>query len=339
MENHNTASLVQPENSLQRTINEETLWLSTDENGRTTVHLSSRSHPPSLNAIRLPSGVEEGPPNRTAWLPPNSADDSYRLGLVNLLVESGAKLGVADGVDVGIRGADNVWTAILQDDYRPLLNLLFGGDFKVSNEDFRVWELLNTASVHGHEEIVRFLIERGADVGVSCEHEWTPLHSASSHGHAEIVKLLLENGAEATIVEMTGAVVSVNVANGSGVTPLHMTSNQGHTELVQLLLDHGANVSAVDSRGWTALDLACYGGHIEIVRLLIDNGADLAGADENGCTPLHSAAENGQLEVVELLLARGADINAVDNDGHPPIRCASENGHWEVVRVLVEKGA
>lgn len=364
MDKQNTISLVHPDNSLQRLINEETLWLSADENGRTTVHLSSRSHPPKLIAIRLPLGVEEGPRSQTAWLPPNSANDSYRLGLVQLLIGSGAQLGVADGVDVGVRGADKSWTPLAvtsPDDYLPLLDLLFGGDFRANNEDCRVWELMNTASVYGHEAIVKFLIERGADVGVPCQHDWTPLHSASSHGHVEVVKLLLENGADATIIGddgwtplalasnkghtcvvqlllAKGAEVSVNVANGFGVTPLHMAANQGHTELVRLLLQHGASISAVDSRGWTALDATSYSGHVGIVKLLIDKGADLSTTDKNGCTPLHSAAENGQLEVVEFLVDRGADASAVDNDGRAPIRCALENGHGHVVRFLIEKG-
>lgn len=77
--------------------------LAADNDGRTTVYLGSKAQCANLIAIRLPEGVEEGPPNRVAWLPPNSASDSYRLGLVQLLI------GNRSQVDFGIMIRGRRW--------------------------------------------------------------------------------------------------------------------------------------------------------------------------------------------------------------------------------------
>jgi ankyrin repeat protein len=57
---------------------------------------------------------------------------------------------------------------------------------------------LHEASLMGHLEIVRLLIERGADLNAQAANGDTALHDACENGHLSIVKLLLEQGADAT---------------------------------------------------------------------------------------------------------------------------------------------
>jgi hypothetical protein len=55
---------------------------------------------------------------------------------------------------------------------------------------------LHQASDKGHVEVVRLLLEYGADVIAQDEDKATPLHRASRSGRAEIVRVLLAHGAE-----------------------------------------------------------------------------------------------------------------------------------------------
>ena len=61
-------------------------------------------------------------------------------------------------------------------------------------------------------EIVRLLVEHGADVTAKDKSSSTPLHLASSFGTPEIVRLLIERG------------VDITAEDESRKTPLHLAS-------------------------------------------------------------------------------------------------------------------
>jgi ankyrin repeat protein len=62
---------------------------------------------------------------------------------------------------------------------------------------------LYLASNNGHLEVVKILLEKGADFTVATNHGWTPLHTASQKGHVEVVKLL-KKGANFTVANNNG---------------------------------------------------------------------------------------------------------------------------------------
>ena len=99
---------------------------------------------------------------------------------------------------------------------------------------------LQAASYSGHEKIVEFLLERGADVettGGACvpttmESSSPPLSAASRNGHEEIVKLLIRSGASLKTrrFEMS-------------FDPLVLASSRGDEKIVKILLEAGAQIS------------------------------------------------------------------------------------------------
>jgi ankyrin repeat protein len=52
------------------------------------------------------------------------------------------------------------------------------------------------ASMFGHTEVTKLLIEAGADVNAQDNKAWAALKYASKKGHTEIVNLLREAGAK-----------------------------------------------------------------------------------------------------------------------------------------------
>ena len=72
-------------------------------------------------------------------------------------------------------------------------------------------------------EVVRALLDRGADVNQADNDGTTPLIIVSGTGHVEVVRALLDRGAD------------VNQATNNGGTPLMLAKAFKHTEIIRLL--------------------------------------------------------------------------------------------------------
>lgn len=221
---------------------------------------------------------------------------------------------------------------------------------------------MSWAAEHGHLEIVKLLVEHGADVNGAVLNGGTALTAACEWGgHVEVVKYLISEGAD---LEPRAA--------RDGFTPLVAAAYQGHTDLVKFLVACGADIH-VDHG--TPLEWAALFDQVGAVEALLDAGAepdeklghdntalisaasrrpdqrvalvesllnaraDVNGRGESGYTALHAAAESGRLDIVEQLLKSGADISLEDHNGNTPVLTAAYAGHVKVVCCLVEWGA
>jgi cytohesin len=172
---------------------------------------------------------------------------------------------------------------------------------------------LHIAAYKGHVEIVKILLDRGADLNAKDNTGHAPLHWAAIEGHVDVVRVLLDRGA------------NPNAKNNTGHTPLHNAAYFGHVEIVKILLDRGADLNAKDNTGHAPLHWAAIEGHVDVVRVLLDRGANPNAKNNTGHTPLHNAAYFGHVEIVKLLLERGADPRIADNGGHIPLDYAKDS--------------
>ena len=60
---------------------------------------------------------------------------------------------------------------------------------------------LYLAARKGHIEVLKLLLDKGADISVANADGWTPLNAAASSGHLEVVKLLLDQGADISVAK------------------------------------------------------------------------------------------------------------------------------------------
>ena len=123
---------------------------------------------------------------------------------------------------------------------------------------------LSRAAFNGHGDVVKYLVENGADVSARDDDDGgrTPLSRAALNGHGDVVKYLVDNGAD------------VSAGDYRGYTPLTNAAMNGHVDIVRYLVEeHGADVSASDNYGNTSLSKAALKGHNDIIRFLINAGA------------------------------------------------------------------
>ncbi|XP_007431909.1 2-5A-dependent ribonuclease [Python bivittatus] len=171
---------------------------------------------------------------------------------------------------------------------------------------------LNDAVKAGNIQLVRQLLEEGANINAHVERGWTPLHSAVQRDSEEIVNFLLENGADPF------------VRKDDGATPFILAGIEGNVNILKLFLDKGSDINEYGINGFTAFMEAAVYGREEALRFLHKNGADVNQGrivDENkravkkgGATALMDAANHGHFALVKILVEEmDADVNICDN--------------------------
>jgi ankyrin repeat protein len=195
--------------------------------------------------------------------------------------------------------------------------------------------VLMTASRQGQENIVRALVESGANVNYmvpSNDGAATALQAALDTAdfnkeRMRVAQYLVQKGAD------------VKGRNKAGRFPLLFAVDHGQSEIAKLLIEHGADVNDTDSKGNFALLSAACNGYPGLVTLLMERGATMNRALPDGQTPLLCAVTAGHADTVKALLEKGAPVNAKTNSGVAALTEATRLGDVEDVKLLLAHGA
>jgi RNA polymerase sigma factor (sigma-70 family) len=125
------------------------------------------------------------------------------------------------------------------------------------------------AAHFGHVEVMRWLIDQGADLDRVAAHRLavTPLHAALFGRQVEAARVLIESGADVTAARGGSGL------KRAGWTALHYASGMGFGALVLPLLDRGADPARADEEGKTPLEVAIDANHHDIADVLRSRGA------------------------------------------------------------------
>lgn len=166
---------------------------------------------------------------------------------------------------------------------------------------------LYRAVMHGHDEVVRWLVLMRSDCNLADHKQYTPLHVAMQQNPREgLVRLLLDGRS------------NVHSLNEDGRLPLHLLAGahrnlqDEHIQILELLKrepEFLAGVAAKDRDGWTPLHEAALAGRARALRWMLDcdNAKELL-TTESGRVPslLHVAVMGKDLECLELLITSKA---------------------------------
>ena len=261
---------------------------------------------------------------------------------------------------------------------------------------------LHHAARQGHLEAVKALLAANSDINQVTEGDQTsPLLIATINGHFDLARYLLEQGADPTLASAAGATPLYGAINIQWAPhsfypqPSPAQQKTTHLEMLQALLDHGADPNArlekklwytgfnfdqsgVDEAGATAFWRAAQAGDVEAMRLLVAGGADPtiptiivperrlpngrnAGSNLEAKQPklggpavtpfqmasgagyvgnYHRNAPGGWMPAVRYFVEEiGVDVNAADHKGYTPLHSAAAMGDNELILYLVFHGA
>lgn len=128
----------------------------------------------------------------------------------------------------------------------------------VNQTDNRGNSLLIVAAADGHGEMVKLLLDAGADLtAVDSSMQATALHAAAYLGHPQVMQILVDYGID---LDAQGPY--------NGYTALHDAVWQNNVEGVRILKIAGANTNIKGDNNKTPLDLAKSNGYQEIIEIL-----------------------------------------------------------------------
>lgn len=245
---------------------------------------------------------------------------------------------------------------------KSLIAAILSGDIdSVARELDRRPDVVDARNAHGNTpageavsrgdvEIVRLLVERGADARQVNGGGSSLLDRAASAGHRAIAEYLVACGCPylshhaAAIDDIDGLArmladdgAAAHTRDRRHATPLHHAAGGDSTRCVRMLLSVGADPQATDRHGHEPLAYAVEANAIQAARALLDAGANCnAAAGHNGGMVLHRALTNRHLDMAELLLEQGASPNRRDHAGktalHEAIATASRKAVELVLR-------
>lgn len=180
------------------------------------------------------------------------------------------------------------------------LLLEFGADLE--NPGYRVLTPL-LSSVRGRQrDVLRYLIDAGADINATADDGVGALHIAIQQQDEPILEIL------------SASVIDKFRPDNYGTTPLHLACNAGLEDQVEQLLASMATPAETlngDSLIYgTPLYRAAYSGSASIIKSLLDHGAKVDQISSGNLlgSALMGACASGQCAAVETLLSRGAAL-------------------------------
>jgi ankyrin repeat protein len=231
--------------------------------------------------------------------------------------------------------------------------------------------LLDTAVNWNHRDVVKTLLERGADPNQCPPPHACPVFLAASRD-TEILRLLVAAGAAVNRPTGKFEYTPLGIAAGTRPETFESLRRSGHyrgpspdaLESVRILIAAGADVNHVDSSGVSVLRTAMRVNNLDIARALLEAGADVhhrLGPERGfqmGDTILMETigwySLFKDLSAIRLLLDRGAEPNDRDEQpyeddcehrggcdwrGYSALTFAAKRGLYGLVKLLLDRGA
>lgn len=194
---------------------------------------------------------------------------------------------------------------------------LVEGGYDVNLPDSETISLLHWAAINNRCEIVKFLLEKNAEVdAIGGDLFSTPLHWASRQGHLASVVLLVNAGANPLLKD------------AEGCSCIHLAAQFGHTAVVAYLIARDVSPDTFDTGGMTALMWSSWKIlSLDPVRLLLTLGANPNLQDlTHGNTALHWAILARNPRAIHTLIFKGkANLDIRNQNGKAPLQLLQQH--------------
>lgn len=311
-----------------------------DEHGQTALKVALDHGQMDLAQFLYERGADMLSTNSIGYTPLHAAAGHGALELLKTWCAAGGAVNV-----VTPSGETPLSRSLPQYPEIALLLLAHGAEVhaQVDRDNVKGYTPLHLAAQGGHLEVVRALLERGANLEARNEHRDTPLILAARGGHMEVVRFLLERGARNTATILKQLLTAPPYQDAF----VYFSKQGDYLTMASVLLaaksESKSPAAARTFQTHLALRLRWLadGRDKKLARIasLIELGASLDTADEHGFTALHYAVERGDQKCVAALLRHGAAVNVQTRYGYTPLHYAACHPKTALTQALLDAGA
>ncbi|QQE10134.1 ankyrin repeat domain-containing protein [Planctomycetota bacterium] len=148
---------------------------------------------------------------------------------------------------------------------------------------------IHYASIEGHYDVIKTLLDAGVPVDQATTKNLTPLIFAASKGHVRVVKMLLDYGAD------------VNKRNDYDESAIRYAIYKNQPSIIPHLLNAGASVTDPDVHGARLLDVATAQNMSTCARMLINGGANPYEKGSHGLSAIDIAEKYKHTQLADML--------------------------------------
>ncbi|XP_078261911.1 ankyrin repeat and SOCS box protein 3 [Rhinoraja longicauda] len=195
-----------------------------------------------------------------------------------------------------------------------------------------LWSVVHQAAYQGHLDVLKFLLEKGADKESKDDYGITPLFLAAQYGKLESLRTLIQYGS------------NVNCQAYDKATPLFIAAQEGHVECVEVLLSHGVNANLYcNEDDWQLpIHAAAQMGRVKVLEFLIPITDRICDKGTDKMSPVYSAVYGGQQECLKMLLQSGYSPDAQECPLYEclsPLCMAFSRRFFAIIYILLKAGA
>lgn len=301
-----------------------------DETGQTPLYLAVANNKQQLVKLLLSKGADVNTQTEGGWTPIFLAASNGSLEIAKELLKY--------EIDFSYIHSEG-WTALM---------------FTTNKND--------KASPKQQALIAQLLIKKGEDIEHRNKNGLTVLMTAALNGKLDVVKLLIESGADATAINnkysrrntaFKYAEKAKHTAIVNYLKPITQRSQKNNKAVFNSIIDKLNNndieeainiipslklINFYDKKGRTlahhALKLKNNNDTISVLSTLIENNANISFRNRKKRSPLYEAVVLKRTEIVKFLLKNGARLNQPGPNKWTPLFRAISQGNTEMVREM-----
>ncbi|ORX49634.1 ankyrin [Piromyces finnis] len=253
------------------------------------------------------------------------AVESKNKEIIDYLIKCGASWEELKSIDINIE----LFKSFIHLQLPNILTIFNNNILKIHQKDENKDSMLIYSIQHGCEKVVKYLIDKGADINEQNGSGDVPLSIAIKKRKVDSFKLLIDNGADKSFT---------NNSNES-LYDINKKYNNTEYQKVYIQINSILNHSIKNDNNYSSIKLAIISNNIIVVKELLEKDpANIESINKN-IEIFKILVKKNSIEMIKCLVEHHLNVNAKDSQGFTPLIYAIMEENEMIIKYLITNGS